>query len=79
MKYIIKNINDYSDNEIDNFYSNIYIEKKKRINNFKNELKTRQSVIGEILLSNLLDKYYNIDYNELEFEFNNNNKPFIFN
>ena len=79
MKYIIKNINDYSDKEINNFYNNIYIEKKKRINNFKNELKVKQSIIGELLLRDLLDKYYNIDYNELEFEFNKNNKPFIVN
>lgn len=79
MKYIIKNINDYSDKEINNFYNNIYIEKKNRINNFRNELKTRQSVIGELLLSNLLDKYYNLDYNDLEFKFNKDNKPFIVN
>lgn len=79
MKYIIKNINDYSDNEIDNFYNNIYIEKKKRINNFKNELKVKQSIIGELLLRDLLDKYYNLNYNNLEFEFNKNNKPFIVN
>ena len=79
MKYIIKNINDYSDNEIDNFYSNIYIEKKKRINNFKNELKVKQSIIAELLLRDLLDKYYNLNYNNLEFKFNKNNKPFIVN
>ena len=77
MKYIISNINNYNDKELIDFYNNIYPQKKKRLNKYQNIIKLKQSIVGEILLSKLLKKIYNIDYKDIKITINNDGKPFI--
>ena len=78
MKYIIKNINQV-DNELTNkFLLNIYEEKRKKIKKIKNENSIKSSIIGEMLLNNLL-KEDNINYNQLKFKTNSYGKPYITN
>lgn len=79
MKYLIKDINEFSNIELNNFYNTIYKQKKDRISKYKNEITKKQGIVGEILLSKLLKKYYNIDYNICTIEENINGKPYITN
>ena len=74
MKYLISNINDYSNNYINKFYNNINIEKRTKIDKLVNKKDKYRSIIGEILLSKLID-----NYTELLFKTNKNGKPYIIN
>ena len=63
MKYIIKNINEYNKNDIDSFYKKIPFIKRNKIDKLKNDIDKKRSIIGELLLSDLLkDEYNNINY-----------------
>ncbi len=75
MKYLLKSINDFSDSEINQFFSNIK-EPKHSILLKMNKKRFRQSVVGEILLYKLL-KENNIDYDSINVQYNNNGKPYI--
>lgn len=72
MKYLIGNINDYIEEEIDLFLNNIYEKKNIKINKYLKKVDKFRATIGEILLSNLVDDYYN-----LEFYTNKYGKPYI--
>jgi 4'-phosphopantetheinyl transferase len=60
VKYIIKNITDYNKKDINDFYNNIPIIKKDKIDKLRNNDDKTRSIIGEILLHKLLGN--NIDY-----------------
>lgn len=79
MQYLIKNINLYKINNLNNFFTNINDYKKNRINKILNIKKRKQSIIGELLLKKLIEENYNINYNILEFKTNKNGKQFITN
>ena len=71
MKYILKNINDYNDEQLKEFYKKISESKKEKIDKLINYDDKKRSIIGEILLSELLEnKSYDYTYNEY-------GKPFI--
>lgn len=70
-------ISDYTENQLNNYISNIYLLKKNRILKSNNSNSKKRMIIGEILLSYLLKKYYNIDYRELSFNINKFGKPYI--
>ncbi len=74
MKYLIGNINDYSEEFLNIFYQNINSDKKKRIDKLINKEDKYRSIIGEILLSKLIN-----NYKDLEFVTNKNGKPYITN
>ena len=74
MEYIIKNINSIDKSIINNF--NLYADKKNRINKYKNNKNKIASIVGDILLSNLLSKY-NLLYDDLSFIINEYGKPYI--
>ena len=76
MKYLIRNINNYKIDEIETFYDYIYETKKNRISKYKNEIVRTRSIIGEIILSELLSKE-KIDYKTLKFQTNEYGKPYI--
>lgn len=76
MEYITKNINDYSKEQIDNFYNMLPDFKKKKINNYKHYETKCKSIIGEIILKDLLLKH-NVYYNNLEYFVNECGKPYI--
>ena len=76
MKYLISSIDDYSEDEICKFLPIIYDSKRKRIEKFVNKTRLKQSVVGEILLRNLL-KTYGINYSKSFFETNMAQKPYI--
>ncbi len=73
MKYIIGNINDFSNDEVNAFYKKIPIIKRKKIDKIRNELSRKQSIIGELLLSKL------INYNNIDYYINENGKPYLIN
>ena len=79
MEYLIKNIKNIELKDILYFYDNIYNYKKNKINKLVNDKNKIQSIEGEILLSKLLKKSYNLDYRDIKFEVNNNEKPLIIN
>mgnify|MGYP004500489071 CR=1 FL=1 len=76
MEYIIKSINDYSKDDVNNFYTEIPKLKKDRIDKYKNyESKTRL-IVAEIIFSELLAKR-NISYNSLEYYNNEYGKSYL--
>ena len=76
MKYIISNIENYSDKEIDSFYTKMHIAKKNKIAKYKSMIRKKQSIVGDILLKKLLNDY-KIDYNNVDYVFNENGKPYL--
>ena len=71
-----KNINQYNDDNIKLYYKEIYDKKKKRISRYKS-IRKKQSIIGELLLKNLLKKEVNINYDNIQFITNKYGKPYI--
>lgn len=78
MKYKIKRIDFYNKECIDSFYNYIYKEKREKIFKIKVKYKKVQSIIGEILLKELLQEK-NISYKDLMFSTNDYGKPYITN
>ena len=76
MEYIIKNIADFNKNDIINFYDKIPKLKKDKIDKFKNYETKTKSIIGEILLCELLTKN-SIYYNNIEYYINEYGKPYL--
>lgn len=76
MEYVIKNINDFNKNDINNFYNKIPKLKKDKIDKYKNYDTKVRSIVGEILLKNLLSKS-NISYKSLDYYINENGKPYL--
>ncbi len=76
MEYIIKNINDFNKDDINNFYDKIPKLKKDKIDKYKNYDTKVRSIVGEILLKNLLSKS-NISYNSLDYYINEYGKPYL--
>ena len=76
MEYIIKSIKDYNKNDINNFYNTIPKFKKNKIDKYKYYKTKASSIIGEIILKELLIKY-GINYNDLKYYINKYGKPYI--
>jgi len=76
VEYIIKNVADFSKKDIINFYDKIPKLKKDKIDKFKNYETKTKSIIGEILLCELLTKN-NIYYNNIEYYINDYGKPYL--
>jgi 4'-phosphopantetheinyl transferase len=74
MKYLISNINDYKKEYIDSFYNRINKDKRNKIDKYINVIDRNRSIIGEILLSKLID-----NYDELDIYTNKYGKPYISN
>ena len=70
-------IDDYTKDEINNFIDKIYTLKRNKIKKITNQEKNKKFIIGEIILSKLLKKYYNLDYSKLKFNINKFGKPYI--
>ncbi len=77
MKCLIDDIKNYSDLDINSFVDRIHPVKKERLMKM-NPLSYKQSVVGEILLSKLLQEL-NINYDSIIVNYNENGKPFISN
>ena len=76
MKYLTSSIDNYSNNEINDFLESIYYQKKEKIKKIKQATRFKQSIVGEILLKKLLETY-NIDYLNSNFETNAWGKSYI--
>ena len=76
MKYIVKNINDFNTEDINNFYDKIPKLKKDKISKFKNYESKVRSIIGEMILKELLVKN-NVSYNSLDYYINEYGKPYL--
>lgn len=79
MNYLIKNIDSYDNNRLFSFLKHIRPNKRKRIQNYSNIKRKKQAILGEILLAELLKKYYHIDYKNCLIKENKNGKPYITN
>lgn len=77
MKYKIRNFNYYDKEYLNEFYNKIYPLKKYKISKYIKENLKYSSIIGEILLNELLKKHYKIEYKDLAFEVNDYGKPYI--
>ena len=71
----VDNINNYNDNDYKLFYEKISNDKKNKIKKYNN-LKRKQSILGEILLISIFNNY-GIDYDNLKFNYNKYGKPLI--
>ena len=76
LEYIIKNINDFNKDDINNFYDKIPKLKKDKINKLKNYDSKVRSIIGEMVLKELLVKN-NVSYNSLDYYINEYGKPYL--
>jgi len=76
LEYIIKNINDFDKVDINYFYNKLPKLKKDKIDKFRNDETKIKSIIGEILLCELLTKN-NIYYNNIEYYINDYGKPYL--
>ena len=63
MKYCIENINNFS--YLDENYSTIKQNKKNAIDKIKNLDDKKRAILGEQLLIKGLQKYYNINYDDV--------------
>lgn len=77
MKYIIENINTYSDEDYLKIYQKINLQKKEKIDKLKNIDDKKRSLLGEHCLVKLLKEYYNINYKKISFYTNEYGKPYI--
>lgn len=77
MKYIIDNINNYSNDEYKDFYQNIKKYKKIKIKKLISINKQKQAILGENLLIKGLKKIYNLDYAQIKILRNKNGKQYI--
>ena len=75
MKYLIKNINDVNDADINNFVLNS--NDKLKYNKILNKKRKKQFIIGRMLLSELLITEYNKKYIDIPIIFNKNGKPYL--
>lgn len=76
MEYIIKNINDFNRDIITNFYDEMPKLKKDKIDKYKNYETKVRTIVGQILLKELLSKR-NISYNSLDYYINEYGKPYF--
>lgn len=75
MKYIVKNINDISNKELESFeLLNSDILKLKKL---LLEKRKKQFIVGRMLLDKLLNENYNIKYIDMEIIYNENGKPYF--
>ena len=73
MKYLIKNINELSEKEYEHFLNKLSKEEKERINKKLNQDDKKSSILGLILLEELLKT----DINTIKINRSKNNKPYI--
>ena len=73
MKYLIKNINELSEKEYEHFLNKLSKEEKERINKKLNPDDKKGSILGLILLEELLKT----DINTIKINRSKNNKPYI--
>ena len=76
LEYIIKNINDFNKNDINNFYNIINKLKRDKIGKYKNYETKIRSIVGEMILQELLLKR-NISYDNLDYYINKFGKPYL--
>ncbi len=76
MKLIYDNINNYSQEEYMNFLALIKSEKQTKILKILKDDDKKRSILGEILLINLLNEL-NVDYNSIAITKNKYGKPYI--
>lgn len=76
MKLIYDNINNYSQDEYNYFFTLIKEQKQQKIKKIVNEDDKKRSILGEILLINLL-KEFKIDYYYIDIYKNKYGKPLI--
>jgi len=72
MKYLIGCINDYKNIDL-----SIIKKYKRDVISKYSELDKLRSYVGELLFIEGLKKYYDIDYNNININYNSNGKPFI--
>ena len=76
MEYLIKKINDFNNTDINKFYNKIPKLKKDKIDRYKNYDSKIRSILGEMILKDLLSKH-NILYERLDYYINKNGKPYF--
>ena len=76
-KIEIANIHSYTPKELEEIMNNIYLDKKREINQFQNETRKKQSIIGQKLLMDTLKNNYHLNYKDLVITKNKYGKPYL--
>ena len=76
MEYLIRNINNVSKEQLNSFYKEIPILKKEKIDKYKNENTKIRSIVGELLLKELLSNK-NVKYSNISYYINDYGKPYL--
>lgn len=77
--YLIDNINNYNDDNFNEFLDKIKPNKRDKIRKLLKVDEQKRTILGEILLIKGLKKYFNIDYDSVNITQNSNGKPYIVN
>ena len=77
--YLIDNINNYNDDNFNEFLDKIKPNKRDKIQKLLKVDEQKRTILGEILLIKGLKKYFNIDYDSVNITQNSNGKPYIVN
>lgn len=77
MKLLIKNINSFSNSEYKNIYQLIKKEKATKIDKIQSKKSKKASILGEYLFIIGLKRFYNIEYINIDINYNENGKPYI--
>lgn len=77
MKYLIKNIHTVKKQDIEHFYLNLKSQDKRRMDKILSPNRKKQSIVGKILLDELLKTSYGISYFDVEIIYSSSGKPYI--
>ncbi len=76
MKYLVKSINNFQADEINDFYYKIPEIKRNKIKKLKNNIARTRSIIGELLLSELIHEE-GLNYSDIDYYINEYGKPYF--
>ena len=77
MKYLIKNIHTVKKQDIEHFYLNLKSQDKRRMDKILSPNRKKQSIVGKMLLDELLKTSYGISYFDVEIIYSSSGKPYI--
>ena len=78
MQFLIANINDFADSELEIALSRIPKNQREYINKKKQNVLRKQSIVARILIKNLLTEFYEVS-DGYAIEFDSNGKPYYLN
>ena len=78
MQFLIANINDFDDSELETVMSRMPKNQREYINRKKRNTLRKQSIVARVLIKNLLTKFYEVS-DGYSIDFDSNGKPYYLN